>query len=203
METKGFFQFEIIINILFSSFCFISICYGSAVIINILILSMRGSSLYVRIWRLWTSCSDAYIRQILTYEDGPRTERFKRHKHSDPTEKSEPSKFEYAFPRLCVSLPQILMFKQKSENEDFPNFLYYPLVKFYNQNAKKSVVVANIELFHLWHRESVCCYQLQKMSSARSGKYFKKGPGGRGEKEVVTEREHELRIQVCQSGLRG
>ena len=39
------------------------LCYGSTAIINILILSVRGSSLYVSIWRM------------LTYTDGPRTER--------------------------------------------------------------------------------------------------------------------------------
>ena len=40
-----------------------------------LFLSVRGPSLYVRIWRLQTSESDVYRRQILTYKDGPRSER--------------------------------------------------------------------------------------------------------------------------------
>ncbi len=35
--------------------------------------------------------------------------------------------------------------------------------------------------------------QLQKMSEAKSGKYFHRSVGG--EKQVVTEEEHELRIQ--------
>ena len=41
-------------------------CYGSTVIINILILSVRG---------LYTSESDVCRRQILTYKDGPGAER--------------------------------------------------------------------------------------------------------------------------------
>ena len=53
METKGFFQFEITLN-------------KSIAIRNILILPVRGPSLYVRV-----------RRQILTYKDGPRTERIK------------------------------------------------------------------------------------------------------------------------------
>ena len=48
---------------------------------NILILSARGPSLYVRIWRLlrgdrlYTSESDVQRRQILTYKDGPRAKK--------------------------------------------------------------------------------------------------------------------------------
>ena len=50
MDTKGFFQFKIIIDVLVSPFRFIEyFCYGSTAIRNILILSVRGSSLYVRI----------------------------------------------------------------------------------------------------------------------------------------------------------
>ena len=45
-------------------------CYESTAIGNILILSVRRPSLYVRIWRL-------HLRQILTYKDGPRVERVK------------------------------------------------------------------------------------------------------------------------------
>ena len=71
METKGFFQFEIIINVLVTSFRFIWIpilwIYGQYKYF----LSMRGPSLYVKIQRL-------YRRQILTYKDGPRTERAKK-----------------------------------------------------------------------------------------------------------------------------
>ena len=44
------------------------LCYGSTIIRNILILSARGSSLYVRIWHLQTSDSDVYR---------PRAERVK------------------------------------------------------------------------------------------------------------------------------
>ena len=43
------------------------LCYGSTTIRNILILSVRGQSLYVIIWHLQTSDYD--------YKDGPRTER--------------------------------------------------------------------------------------------------------------------------------
>ena len=58
METRGFFQFEIIINVLVSYLCsiWIPISCGSTAIINFIILSVRGSSLHVRIdvrfWRL-------------------------------------------------------------------------------------------------------------------------------------------------------
>ena len=70
METEQFFfQFEIIINVLVSSFPFIwfiwYIYYGSTAI-KILIPSVRGSSWYVRIWCL----------QILTSQDFPRAEKF-------------------------------------------------------------------------------------------------------------------------------
>ena len=54
----GFFQFEIIINVLFGSFRFIWIaylCYGfMAIRYIILSLSVQGLSLYVSIWRLKT-----------------------------------------------------------------------------------------------------------------------------------------------------
>ena len=43
------------------------LCGGSTAIINICILSVRG--------QLYTSESDVCRRQILTYKDGPRTER--------------------------------------------------------------------------------------------------------------------------------
>ena len=58
-------SFEIIINVLVSSFRFY-LCYGSTVIIHILMLSMRES--------LLTSESDVYRRQTLTSEVCPRTE---------------------------------------------------------------------------------------------------------------------------------
>ena len=52
----GYFRFEVIIKVLVSYFRFIEyICYESTAIINILILSVRGSTLDVRIWRLQTS----------------------------------------------------------------------------------------------------------------------------------------------------
>ena len=48
METKDvFFQFEIIINVLALSGAFEYLCYGSTAIINSLILSGRGTYLYV------------------------------------------------------------------------------------------------------------------------------------------------------------
>ena len=61
-EDQRVFQFQIIINILVSSslFIWIPICYVSTAIGNILILSVRGLTLDVRIWRLQS--------QILTYK---------------------------------------------------------------------------------------------------------------------------------------
>ena len=65
METKGFFKFEIIINVLASSFRFFKyLCYGCTAIRNMLILT---------VWR--SALSDVYIRHILTYKDDLRTER--------------------------------------------------------------------------------------------------------------------------------
>ena len=49
METKVFFLFEIIINVLALSGAFEYLFYGSTAIISILILSVRGSPLSVRI----------------------------------------------------------------------------------------------------------------------------------------------------------
>ena len=50
--TKGYFQFEIIINCLVS---YEYLCYESTAIINIFTLTMRGSILDVGILRLHTS----------------------------------------------------------------------------------------------------------------------------------------------------
>ena len=44
METKGFFQFEIVINVLVFSASFEYLKYGFPVITNISILSVRGST---------------------------------------------------------------------------------------------------------------------------------------------------------------
>ena len=49
METEILFDFEIIINVLALSALFEYLCYGSTIIINILILSVRGPSVDVRI----------------------------------------------------------------------------------------------------------------------------------------------------------
>ena len=50
METKGFVQLEIIIIILLALSASLEyLSYGTTVIIHILILSVRGSSLYVRV----------------------------------------------------------------------------------------------------------------------------------------------------------
>ena len=62
-DQRGF-QFEIIINAF--SALFEHLCYGTTAIINILILSVRGPSLYVRICRLYTSGSAVFICQDLT-----------------------------------------------------------------------------------------------------------------------------------------
>ena len=51
-EEKVFFQFKSIMNVLVTSFRFICLCFGSTGIINILSLSVLGSTLDVRIWRL-------------------------------------------------------------------------------------------------------------------------------------------------------
>ena len=59
METKGvFFNLKSSISQLALSASFEYICYGSTVIINMLFIAVRGSTLDVRIWRLWTSDSD-------------------------------------------------------------------------------------------------------------------------------------------------
>ena len=61
METEGFLQFEIIINVLVSSFWFIEyLCYWSTAIINIFFSYSAGNdfsrqnltSVDVRFWRL-------------------------------------------------------------------------------------------------------------------------------------------------------
>ena len=58
-ETKGFFQFEIIINVLFSSpDSFEYLCYGFTAIRNIFTFTVQGSILVVRIRRLQTSKVD-------------------------------------------------------------------------------------------------------------------------------------------------
>ena len=61
-RPKGFVEFEIIINVLVSSFpcILIYICYGSTTIINISTLTVRGSTL-----------DNVYRRQILTSEVNP------------------------------------------------------------------------------------------------------------------------------------
>ena len=57
--NQFFFKFQITINCLVSLFPSCEyLCYESAAIMNISILSARGPSLYVRIWRLQTSDSD-------------------------------------------------------------------------------------------------------------------------------------------------
>ena len=56
LRPKGFFQFEIIINVSVGPFR----CYGITAIRNI--LSVQGQSLYVRIWRPQTSDSDVLRR---------------------------------------------------------------------------------------------------------------------------------------------
>ena len=51
-RPRGYFQFEVIINVLVAlSDSFEYLCYGSTAIRYILILSVRGPSLYVRISR--------------------------------------------------------------------------------------------------------------------------------------------------------
>ena len=56
---QRFFQFEIFWNVSVSfSASFEYLCYASMAILSILILSARGSTLDVRIWRLQTSDSD-------------------------------------------------------------------------------------------------------------------------------------------------
>ena len=62
METKGWFQFEIITNAALPAlFEYLDVCYVFTSI-SIVILPVRGPYLYVR---------------ILTYKDGPRTEKTK------------------------------------------------------------------------------------------------------------------------------
>ena len=54
------------------SILFEYISYGATAIINILIFIVRGAG-----DRLYTSESDVYRRQILTYKDDPRADRVK------------------------------------------------------------------------------------------------------------------------------
>ena len=71
METKGFFQFKILIkcmSLLALSASFKYLCFESTAIINILIILMWGGGG----GRQYTSESDVHRRQILTYKDGPR-----------------------------------------------------------------------------------------------------------------------------------
>ena len=61
-RLTGFFQFDIIMNVLVSSpGLFEYLCYGSTTIINSLILLVLGP--------FYTSESDVYRRQILTYKN--------------------------------------------------------------------------------------------------------------------------------------
>ena len=66
METKEFFQFEIIINVLVISFCLIWIhmlwVYGHY---KYFILSAGGPNLYVKIWRLLTQDSVRVVQCIM------------------------------------------------------------------------------------------------------------------------------------------
>ena len=69
-KRKGFFQIEIIRNVLLAlSVSFEYICYGSTAIINILLFQC-GDHFYRP-----TSESGVYRRLILTYKDGPCAER--------------------------------------------------------------------------------------------------------------------------------
>ena len=71
METKGFFLFEVITNVLASfSVSFEYLCYGSTAVKNIFILLVLSD-------RFYTSESGVYRRQILTYKDGILTDRVK------------------------------------------------------------------------------------------------------------------------------
>ena len=52
-------------------------CWATVCDVGSTLNQHRGPSLYVRLWRLYASESDVCRRQILTYKDGPRTERIK------------------------------------------------------------------------------------------------------------------------------
>ena len=69
METKGFFQFKIIINVLVSS-SFEYLCQESTTFRNIVIIPVRD--------RLYMSEFDVYRYQRLTYKGGPRAEKVNR-----------------------------------------------------------------------------------------------------------------------------
>ena len=71
METRRvFFQFGIFTNVLVISCRFFEyLCYGSTAFRNIFTLKVRWSTSDVRFWRLRTSDSDFYKRQILTSTD--------------------------------------------------------------------------------------------------------------------------------------
>ena len=67
METKGFLQFEIIINVLVSSFRFIGIPMLYAYRHDKYFISFSAGTVF----RRQNRC------QIMTYKDGPRSERVK------------------------------------------------------------------------------------------------------------------------------
>ena len=73
-DRKSFFQFEIIINALVSSLRFIWI-HMLWVYSHSFFLFLRSP--HWKYWRLKTSESDVFRRQILTSKDGPRAERVK------------------------------------------------------------------------------------------------------------------------------
>ena len=71
METKGFFQFEIFINVLFTFFRFIWIPMVWVYVQYKYLNSFQCGD------RVYASESDVQIRQIVTYKDGPRAKRVK------------------------------------------------------------------------------------------------------------------------------
>ena len=79
METKGFFQFKININVLVSFFdSFEYLCYGSKTIINIFTLTVWGSTLDLTPYFYSVEIDfrpDVYRRQILTSKVDPRVVR--------------------------------------------------------------------------------------------------------------------------------
>ena len=78
METKGFFQFQIIINVLALSSLFKFVSQGSTNIINIVFFQCGdGLYTYKDSEVFYMSDSDIYRRQILTYKECPHAERVK------------------------------------------------------------------------------------------------------------------------------
>ena len=70
METKGFVQFKIIINVFALSDSFENLCYGSTAIINMLIFTVQGSTLVAPQIAAASSFTCTLLHDILNQNGG-------------------------------------------------------------------------------------------------------------------------------------